>query len=76
MNDMEKKLREIVAKIAETDSGFAPDADFRDELGLDSYRGVELIFEVERVFGVRIPPERYAEMKTLRESMALVNSLS
>jgi acyl carrier protein len=75
MDNVETKMREIIAKIAETDAVFGPDADFRDELGVDSYRGVELIFEIERVFTVRIPPERYEELKTLREAIALVTSL-
>lgn len=75
MQNVETTMREIIAKIAETDMNFSEDADLREELGVDSYRGVEISFEVERVFNVRIPPERTNELHTLRSSIALVNSL-
>jgi acyl carrier protein len=75
MEQMETKIREMVSKIAETDVVFSADADFREELGLDSYRGVELSFEIERVFKVSIPADKLPELRTLRSSVALVASL-
>ena len=75
MDDVKKTMREIIAKIAETDLDFSADADLREELGVDSYRGVELSFEVERVFKVRIPPEGYEELRTLNRAVALITAL-
>ena len=37
-----------------------------DELGLDSLAAVELIFEIEERFGVRVPSERAAEFLSVR----------
>jgi len=37
-----------------------------DELGLDSLAAVELIFEIEERFGVRVPSERAAEFQSVR----------
>ena len=58
MDNQEKTLRDIIAKIAEVAADFPIDADFRDGLGLDSYRGLELVFELERVFKIKIPETR------------------
>ena len=37
-----------------------------DELGVDSLAAVELIFEIEERFGVRVPSERAAEFRSVR----------
>jgi acyl carrier protein len=72
---MERTLREIIAKIVETTPDFAGDADFRDDLDLDSHRAVEMVFEIERVFDVQIPDDRFGEMRTLNGTMHLVQGL-
>jgi acyl carrier protein len=72
---MEETLRQIIAKIAETTPDFSLDADLREDLDLDSHRGVELLFEVERVFDVKVPTDRFEELRTLRKALALIESL-
>ncbi len=72
---MEETLRKIIAKIAETNAEFSADADLREELDVDSHRAVELLFEIERAFDVKIPAERFDEMRTLNKAAALVKSL-
>lgn len=72
---MESKLRSIIAKIAETTPDFAGDADLRDDLDVDSHRAVEMVFEIERTFDVKIPDDRFAEMKTLNGTLRLLQSL-
>ena len=37
-----------------------------DELGLDSLAAVELLFEIEERFDVRVPSERAAEFRAVR----------
>ncbi len=73
--DQEQTLRQIIAKIAETSPDFGADANLRDELDVDSHRAVELLFEIERAFDVKIPADRFDEMQTLSKAMALVKSL-
>jgi acyl carrier protein len=68
-------LRQIIATIAETTPDFGADADLRDELDLDSHRAVELVFEVESTFKVKIPDKRFGEMRTLNGMVSLVKSL-
>jgi acyl carrier protein len=72
---MEDKLRNIIAMIAETSADFAGDADLKEDLQVDSHRAVELVFEVERTFQIKIPDGRFGEMRTLNGMVALVKSL-
>ena len=72
---MEKTLREIVAKIAETKSDFAVDASLRDDLRVDSVRALEIMFEIEGTFSIKVPEGRYGELRTFADLMALVASL-
>jgi acyl carrier protein len=72
---MEETLRKMVAKIAETNQTFPVSANLRDELRVDSVRAFELVFEIERTFGVKFPEERYAEVNTFADLLSVVSSL-
>jgi acyl carrier protein len=72
---MEQTLREIIAKIAETKPDFSGDADLRDDLDVDSHRAVEIVFEIERTFNIKIPDDRLGEMRTFNGTMNLVRSI-
>jgi acyl carrier protein len=72
---MEDKLREIVARIGEVPTDFDPGAHLRDELNIDSFRAVEIVFEIERAFKVSVPGQRYGEVETFNDMVKLVASL-
>ena len=72
---MEQALRNIVSKIAETPADFAPDANLRDDLRVDSVRALELVFEVEREFSIKVPEGRYGEVRTFQDLVTLVDSI-
>ncbi len=72
---MEERLRQIIATIAETTPDFAADADLKDDLDLDSHRAVELVFEIEKTFKIKISDKGFGEMRTLNGVMSLVKSL-
>ena len=73
---MERELRQIITKVAETtNADFSADADLRDELDVDSHRAIELAFEIERKFEVSIPDHRFEELRTLRSTVELIKSL-
>jgi acyl carrier protein len=72
---MEQTLREIVAKIAETTNDFAIDANLRHDLEVDSVRALEVIFDIERTFSIKVPEGRYGEVRTFADLLALVTSL-
>jgi len=73
---MEQTLRQIIARIAETAADFDADADLRDDLDVDSHRAVEIVFEIERTFNVKIPDDRFREMRTFSGTLDLVTSLA
>lgn len=72
---MEAQLRAIISRIAEIPGDFSDTANLRDELEVDSFRSAEIAFEIERLFGVKIPDETYAEAKTAREILQLLHAL-
>jgi acyl carrier protein len=72
---MDQTLRKIVAKIAETAADFPPNAHLRDDLNVDSVRALELIFEVEKEFSIRVPEQRYGEVRTFADLVRVVGSL-
>lgn len=72
---IEEQLRAIVAKIAETKPDFPVTANLRDEVGVDSVRAFEVVFEIERVLGVAIPEGSYGEVRTFQDLLTIVESL-
>jgi acyl carrier protein len=72
---MEQTLREIVAKVAEASPEFDANASLRDALHVDSVRALEIVFEIEKTFGITVPEERYGEAQTLNGILKLVSSI-
>jgi acyl carrier protein len=72
---MEEQLREIVARIGEISKDFEPNAHLRDDLNIDSFRAVEIVFEIERAFKITVPGARYAEVETFNDMVKLVAAL-
>jgi acyl carrier protein len=73
---MEEKLRGIVSRIGEIELNFSADAHLNDDLGIDSFRAVEIVFEIERTFGIKVPDARYGEVQTFADMVKLVASLT
>lgn len=71
----EENLRKIVGKIAETTTDFPLSAQLRDDLNVDSVRALEIVFEIEKVFAVPVPEDRYGEVRTFQDLLTLVTSL-
>jgi acyl carrier protein len=72
---MEETLREIVSRIAEIPPDFAADAHMKDELNIDSFRAFEIVFEIERTFSIKIPDDKYGQVQTFNDIVALVRTL-
>ncbi len=72
---MENTLREIVSRVAEVHPDFSADANLRDELDVDSFRSAEISFEIERVFGVKVPDDKYALAQSLNDILRMLQSL-
>lgn len=69
------KLREAFAKVTERDPAsvdLVDTAKLREDLGLDSFAALELIFELEEILNVRIPQEAAANFQTVADVVAFV----
>jgi acyl carrier protein len=62
----EDSVRELLARFFGVEPDRLRPETPLDELGLDSLAAVELIFEIEERFGVRVPNERAAEFRSVR----------
>ena len=63
---MLEKIREILAEQLNLDpEDVVENANFRDDLGVDSLDLLELMMGLENVYGFEIPAEQLMEMKTV-----------
>ena len=68
MNDMEGKLRAIIAEqLSVSEDKITPDARFIDDLGADSLDTVELVMAIEEAFEVDIPDDAAERMHTFQD---------
>ncbi len=70
--DLKEKLREIVCEVAEIDE-VPDDTPFKD-LGIDSMMAIEIIADVERTYGIKVPEEELEQISDLNSVVTLVNS--
>lgn len=71
----EDSVRQLLAAFLEIEPARLQAETSLDELGLDSLAAVELLFEIEERFGVRVPSERAAEFRSVRAIAAGVRAL-
>jgi acyl carrier protein len=70
MNDesVEQKIRELVSKKLNVDvSRIQGDTRLEEDLGLDSFGGVELMFEIEEAFNLKIPDSDLQHVRTVHD---------
>lgn len=65
---IEDAVKEVLAKHTHIDPAkIAPDMLLVEELGLDSFGAVEIIFDLEEKFDVKIPDESVYQAKTVKD---------
>lgn len=57
-------------------SRLTPDADFYEDLGIDSLMAVAMAVELQRTFRVRIPESKMGELRSLRAVAAFIRASS
>jgi acyl carrier protein len=66
-------LAEIVEEVAGIDAGeVSADKSFVDDLDIDSLSMVEIAVQAEDKFGVKIPDEQLAELKTVGDAVSYI----
>jgi len=71
----EDSVRELLAGFLKVPPASLRPETRLDELGLDSLAAVELLFEIEQRFGVRVPNERAADFQSVRAIVEGVRAL-
>ena len=66
--EIEVKVREFLIEDLEVEeSAISPEANLKDDLGIDSLDFVDIVVIVERKFGFKIKPEEMAGVTTLSQ---------
>jgi acyl carrier protein len=67
MTDIENKLIDLAARRFERPRAeLTAEADFFEQLGIDSYQAMDMLTELEETFGVEIPDYEVQGVTTLR----------
>jgi acyl carrier protein len=73
MSEIESKVKEIIMdKLGTSEDKITPEASFRNDLGADSLSTVELMMELEEVFGVDIEDEEAEKIQTVKEAIEYI----
>lgn len=66
--EIEEKVREFLIEDLEIEEEkIAPEAQLKEDLGIDSLDFVDIVVIVEKKFGFKIKPEEMASVKTLNQ---------
>ena len=73
MKELETKLREIIGTLAESSNPveLKLGTDLFDELGLDSMHALEIILEVEEIFGISVQDSALEHIRTLEDILKI-----
>jgi acyl carrier protein len=73
--EIEKELADIVEEIAGVAAAdVTPDKSFVDDLDIDSLSMVEIAVQAEDKFGVKIPDDELANLKTVGDAVNYISS--
>ncbi|MBU1112948.1 MAG: acyl carrier protein [Candidatus Omnitrophica bacterium] len=75
-DNLEFQLKEIISKVVEMEpEKILPDADFMNDLGIDSLKAIEITGAIEKAFRVVVPEEQIRNIRTLNQALALTKQL-
>ena len=71
---LENELRDLIAEIVEIEPGkITLEANFVEDLGMDSMMALEILASIEKKYKLRIPEENLTKVTTLNKTMEIVN---
>ncbi|URA09942.1 acyl carrier protein [Thermospira aquatica] len=75
MADVFEKVKEIIVdKLGVEESAVKMEASFVEDLGADSLDTVDLVMALEEEFGIDIPDEEAAKIKTVGDAVNYIKS--
>lgn len=76
MSDVEKRVKEVVARTLKVDAGrIADDARFVEDLGAESIQSVELVAAFEEEFDIEMDEEEALDVKTVDKAIAFIEKM-
>ncbi|MDP3791296.1 MAG: acyl carrier protein [Candidatus Omnitrophota bacterium] len=70
---LEIEIRDIIAEIVEIEPDkITPDANFVEDLGMDSMMALEILASIEKKYKLRIPEENLTKVTTLNKTIEIV----
>jgi acyl carrier protein len=73
---VKKEVKKLVAEIAEVPaSKLKDDANFFDDLGIDSMKALEIVASIEKKYKIRIPEDKIPTIRSLQNVYALLEKL-
>ena len=73
-NILKNDLKSIIAKIVEIEQDkITPEANFVEDLGMDSMMALEILASIEKKYKLRIPEENLTKITNLNKVVELVN---
>lgn len=74
--DLEKQIKDIIAKVIEIGpEEIGPDADFINDLGVDSLKAIEITGAIEKAFKVVVPEEKIRDIRSLNQAVTFTKQL-
>jgi len=76
IGNLEKELRSLVAEIIEIEEEkITPDANFVEDLGMDSMMALEILAAAEKKYKIKISEEHLTKMTNLRQVVEVTQKL-
>ncbi len=76
MDTVEKEIVSIISEITGADEAeITPDANFFDDLGVDSIKAIEITVALEKKFKISVRDEDVPKITTVRQALELVRAL-
>lgn len=70
---LENELKSIISEIVEINlNKITPDANFVEDLGMDSMMALEILASIEKKYKLRIPEENILKLTTLNRTIEIV----
>jgi len=69
---LEQEIRAIISDVTEIEpEKITREADFVENLGMDSMMALEILAAIEKKYKIRIPEEKLMQLKNLKETINL-----
>ena len=76
IGNLEEEIRDLVADIVEVEpEEVTVEADFVEELGMDSMQALEIMAAIEKKLKIQIPEENLGKIMNMKSLMDLTNEI-